>query len=1565
MSGRSKKGVNVDEMSKNVDVLRERLSRTELSLQNLEQLSQREFAIDDPSPDDLPPALTMEELMLGSDAESLASYRGRINLSEDFAPLIPDDSMRSPRKRNNSKYGDKLMKSFETLPYHGRDNTLKVDYSKFESEIKSNSTHDDLNVIELSSDHGNHSNLTSRGWDPPTRGTGSRGSSVENISPRRPISARSNATSVTILGHDDDIMSQQYSDRMTQLRSDNARLKTLVSQLRQQLSIVARTPPTTNQAPTDLDELIISLKDEIKTNERTLRKAEDKLEYNEVVSMEKDGVIVRLKEELVGFKKVVEDCEARRKSAESERNKALYDSSKLSERFSKIHEAMSAKLSQSRALHKSMTQANQERDIMMQQCNSLTLQNNKLQSQLRASEDSMKAMGRKIRMDEVGGVRVVEQQVRELVGEVERKHMEIKKLKAENIDISHQHQQIEQQFNQLVDQQKQLQSRLMTSQRELEDSKLEVQKLSQVRGFPCGSRITEQRNALTEVTNVRPLESISPRKHRAQISELNMKLATKESQVQRLEARVKSYAVESDKLDEIRGELLGVVEKSRQGERRANELEDLVHLLEDEKTKIMKKLTETEDTLHDKLVESDSLESRLKERTSMLSKYQIEMEELKEKLSKTKSEMKEKSSALTTLSKEHDNKCKLNNELREKLTHAERSLEDTTRALEGAAELSGKQEVELRREIKKLRKIHAEQSEELMEQNQTLSSDVEKWKRQTVTMRNQSSRLNEALVASSNRIQDLEEQVCHLEEDGRCRVQSHEEVVGVLEGKCSTSSNHIVALERALSQCKDELTNHVARMHEAESNFDHQVAMKGDQIKKLEIELKLSSSSLNEESRRMVELESALEERHVMLGEAATRIGELEESQSLLQTQVSKQEHKMFLMDEERRKVVGDLERRLEDAGREVDEKKEQFTELNNALRQVDGDFQQSKSALCALEHEVNELRSQSEVKDREVARSNFEWGEMKRHLDVKIELVASLEEEIQRLERKRKKLEEKSLNLETELTQVRCHAQETLHHNQELENFSQNRNVEILKKDEMINKLQDALQLSKSAHKWLKDENRRLERGLEERGGELKERAKQLSNLDTQLHEIRNTTGKKNVELVNRVQVVEQQLNERNQQVKQLDDQLSMLREESREGNRKMEEHEQHGRRLGRELQQKEQRINDLEKTIESERRSREEKHQSCLETTQELRMTREREQNMTRQIQDCEREIGRLTREMEQLMLEVEEAGRVNKEKDARLQRIANQLSEVNGDKVAMETKWRGEVDRMQLDVGKIREQYVDKITKLEHENSELRILATVATGDQRQAMNSALERQQAMVDENNRTKETMLALERELVARKQVIESANDAIIMKDAEIARLETKYSGLERGVAMSSLPNTPVKLKCQESLTRPHDNDVTPTFLGTSPWPPKDDNLTGSLFNGLESELGSIAPSYLPIAASTKRHHHTNQPDVDTSSFFMTSSPTPDVDDVTINSGYSVEDDSLYKRVFADTIHDSTTARGCTRATVSKTLDFDHSDVTLRPEKCMADLQEKLRASEQRRRDVTSKLRHLKATSSS
>ena len=50
----------------------------------------------------------------------------------------------------------------------------------------------------------------------------------------QPISARSNATSVTLLATDVEV--EEMKEKFSTVRSDNARLRTLVTQLRQQLA---------------------------------------------------------------------------------------------------------------------------------------------------------------------------------------------------------------------------------------------------------------------------------------------------------------------------------------------------------------------------------------------------------------------------------------------------------------------------------------------------------------------------------------------------------------------------------------------------------------------------------------------------------------------------------------------------------------------------------------------------------------------------------------------------------------------------------------------------------------------------------------------------------------------------------------------------------------------------------------------------------------------------------------------------------------------------------------------------------------------------------------------------------------------------------------------------------------------------------------------------------------------------------------------------------------------------------------------------------------------------------
>ena len=59
-----------------------------------------------------------------------------------------------------------------------------------------------------------------------------------------------------------------------------------------------------------------------------------------------------------------------------------------------------------------------------------------------------------------------------------------------------------------------------------------------------------------------------------------------------------------------------------------------------------------------------------------------------------------------------------------KLSEAQAQLLQKTRALESAAERTAKQESQTRREIKKMKKLHSEQCEELSEQIEMVGSNV-------------------------------------------------------------------------------------------------------------------------------------------------------------------------------------------------------------------------------------------------------------------------------------------------------------------------------------------------------------------------------------------------------------------------------------------------------------------------------------------------------------------------------------------------------------------------------------------------------------------------------------------------------------------------------------------------------------------------------------------------------------------------------------------------------------------------------------------------------------------------
>ncbi|XP_076823854.1 uncharacterized protein LOC143469873 isoform X2 [Clavelina lepadiformis] len=1414
------------------------------------------------------------------------------------------------------------------------------------------------------------------------------------ISPQRPISARSNATSVTLLATDVEV--EEMKEKFSTVRSDNARLRTLVTQLRQQLAETEYSSMTVHPTvPEHLSEKIASLMDQLKANENTLRKTEDRLEYKENLSVKKDHIILGLKNKNSRLEAMLEVCHNEKTSAESAKEEAFNDIAELSRRLQETQTKMSTNLKDSkRDMNNQLEKLAEERAVIWNQFENKKQENFTLERKLRTLQQSLMAAESKCREQEIDGAKTMDQaqkQIRELLQEIETKHTNLKKCLSDMSLIKEQHRILKYQYDEMKEQNVCQRDRLAACQKENEatkakmeilQSKLEMQKEETTNNLSATHKVlndlTNQRNGITDPTP--SVSKISPRKHNSTISELNMKISTKESHIKRLEARLSGYAADAEKMETLREELLAVSEKCRAGERRGNELEDVVHLMEEERTKYLKKVNDLEDQVQDKCKECESLEIRLKERTSSLSQHQAQMEELAKKVSNLESDKKQDKQTMNEMEAEISNQVGEIDVLKQKLSGSQAQVVERTRALDIATECTGKQESDSRRELKRLKKTHHEQCLDLTEQIEFLREECDKYKMEASTSKRHINELNNAMVATGNHIHDLETEIAFLKNEEITRAETHEQAIKILEEKSLSSAEQVNSLEGALAQCKDEISVYIEQLHGAHSDFQHQIAVKTDQVANLESELNLIRVSLKDEAKRAGELESALEERHKMLEDAASRISELEESQSSLQSQISKQEQQLSRENAKSDQVIKEMEEKLKVACLELDTKKHQFSHLNDLLKRVDKDFASCKSELAVLEKQTDDLRADVEVKGQELERSKFEWKEMKAKLDDKIELVATLEEKKQTLDRELKKQQEKCLNLETELTQLHAQAEDALQHNQELENYSRNRNADLVSRETTIGKLQEALRTSESARKKAEEDSKDFERSLEERQWQLQQRAAQLTQLDMQVQEFRNGTEKRNIELENLLDSTQIQLKERTQQVTLLDDQLTSIRDELKEQRRLLEDRTQNVRRLERDLQQREDRIEELTKSTDTERKAREERHKTCIETSQELRVAREREQNLARQLQESQREVARLMREHQQLFSDIDEVENVNREKDERLTRITKQLSSLASEKISVESDFREELDRMQNDVQKMRKDYQEEIEKLKTTNAELLIKSRVATGNQEFEINSALERERESREECKRAKETLLGLEHELLARKQVIEATNDTIIVKDAEIARLQAKISGLERGLAMTSLPNTPLKL--QGIVNEGTGNDLTrPTprhhdVLGSSPVHSKpdwvsDDNTTTSLFAGMESDVGSLAPSFVPIAASTKRQPEVVRRNDDDSSLFYTSSPAKRHD--IINGELSADEDSFYKRVFADTFQNSLNPHAAPRNGSWSNDPLDgrgrerdnslDSIVDMKPENCMANLQEKLRASEQRRRQVTNKLRHLKHTS--
>ncbi|EPY76446.1 hypothetical protein CB1_001428042 [Camelus ferus] len=407
------------------------------------------------------------------------------------------------------------------------------------------------------------------------------------------------------------------------------------------------------------------------------------------------------------------------------------------------------------------------------------------------------------------------------------------------------------------------------------------------------------------------------------ISELRIKLAIKEAEIQKLHANLTANQLshslfayndnqESGKLNSLE------TEPVKLGGNQVESIKDKnQHTVNKQYERERQRLASGIEELRDKLMQIEAENSDLKVNMAhRTSQFQLIQEELLEKASnssKLESEMTKKCSQLLTL---------------------EKQLEEKIVAYSSIAAKN------------------AELEQELMEKNEKIRS-------------------------LETNINTEHEKIClAFEKAKKIHLDQHKEMEKQIE--------KVRQLDSALEICKEELALHLNQLEGNKEKFEKQLKKKSEEVYCLQKELKIKNHSLQETTEQNVILQHTLHQQQQMLQQETIRNGELEDTQTKLEKQVSKLEQELQKQRENSAEKLRKMEEKCEAATYEADLKRQKVIELTGTARQVKLEMDQYKEELCKMEKEIMHLKRDGENKAMHLSQLDMILEQTKTELDKK-----------------------------------------------------------------------------------------------------------------------------------------------------------------------------------------------------------------------------------------------------------------------------------------------------------------------------------------------------------------------------------------------------------------------------------------------------------------------------------------------------------------------------------------------------------------------------------------------------
>uniref|UniRef100_W5MAY9 Coiled-coil domain containing 18 n=1 Tax=Lepisosteus oculatus TaxID=7918 RepID=W5MAY9_LEPOC len=737
-------------------------------------------------------------------------------------------------------------------------------------------------------------------------------------------------------------------------------------------------------------------------------------------------------------------------------------------------------------------------------------------------------------------------------------------------------------------------------------------------------------------------------------------------------------------------------------------------------------------------------------------------------------QLKRKSSRLAALQRQIEEKTSAYSTAAVRNTELEQDLLEKNSSLQRLQNTLNRKQKDFQVTLERTKSLHVEQCKELESQIELSRCHLEQQQGQMKELERRVSSAQQDRRSAQQRADSLQTALAQLQQEMEVNETRNKETLRTLSEQAAGSSTQVKLLESALSTCKEELAFCLRKVEESKELYEKQLEMKSKEVEALQAEARRSTLTVQEAAQGNLQLQHSLHQQQDMLQQSTARIAELEDSQAQLQRQVSVLEQELERQKAGAARELKEREDKLQEACEEGGDRARQAAELSSTVRRLTMELAGCRAELTETEKELLRLRRDSSSKASQLSQLELTLQETQGQLEKKSDLVMDLEEKLHRSEADRRNSLQRTQLLESQLQSVRGELTDTLGHLQELRDVLQKTQLSAEEKEAFIDKLAGELRECK---KELDDRNNELldmDTALKDRQWELQQRASQLSQLEVTVREHKSEMEQKISRLEGALEKSQQEVKEREKQVHFLSERLELAKTQLQE----KEDSEKVLFSLSYKTKHPSRKLNEQKETdhvlgpfdiwfgVATE-------SQEALAQGQQVRLCRERLQRAVQDLQESQEQTDRLARELAL-------SAQLAHEKEARANRLAEELGAAQARAAQAEERLQARVKAQQEEMEDIKQAHRAELSALRESREQLLQTTGSVSSTLKSSQDRLGGRLQQMGAELAEAQGNIAGLQAELAARDQEAQAEREALLIKDAEIARLQARISSQER-----------------------------------------------------------------------------------------------------------------------------------------------------------------------------------------